>query len=127
VATLLKLAGAPAPELFLEGGALLSRARFDQLGALRSAALRDALAASGRRCLGGDAAAELAVPWRADRLLERALQRRMHREARAAPLSLAVPISFALDRRAELRRIRLLLRAEELGLPLDEIPELAEA
>jgi vacuolar-type H+-ATPase subunit C/Vma6 len=125
VATLLKLAG--APELFIEGGALLAREQFARLAGLRALALHEALAVWGERYFGKNAGAELAAPWRADRLLERALQRAMRRWARTCPLSIAVPIAFVLDRRSEARRVRLLLRAEEFGLPLEDLPELAEA
>ncbi len=127
-ATLLKTAGgAAAAELFLEGGARLDRARFARLAELTASALREALAGWGRASFGEGAAAELAIPWRADALLRRALVRLVRREARARPLSIAVPMAFALTRSAEARRVRLLLCAEELGLPLEQVPELVEA
>lgn len=69
--------------------------------------------------LGDPAAAELA--------LERRLLVAARRAARAAPLSLAVPIAYLLERRAEGRRIALLLRADAFALPADEVLGLLEA
>lgn len=124
-ATVLKLAG--ASELFLDGGSRLPREIFLRWAGLRPAALADTLAAWGRSWFGPGAAVELATPWRADRLLARTLQHAMRREARLRPLSIAVLIAFVLDRKAESRRVRLLLSAGEFGLPIDDLPEVAEA
>ena len=40
---------------------------------------------------------------------------------RVHPLSLAVPLAFVLERQAEIRQIRLVLRGAEFGLPADEL------
>jgi len=129
-ATLLKLAGrGAAAELFLDGGALIDVKQFTTLGALAPPALADALATALRPLLGDAraAAAELSVPWRADRLFERALLRLLAREARTRPLSLAVVLAHLAARRAELRRIRVALRGAALGLPAAELVDLVEA
>jgi V/A-type H+-transporting ATPase subunit C len=59
-------------------------------------------------------------------MLHRALREAMRREARVHPLSLAVPLCFVLERRAEVQRIRLVLRGAEFGLPADELLALVE-
>ncbi len=51
----------------------------------------------------------------------------LRREARRRPLSVAVPLSFLQDRRAEMRRIRLVLRGTAFGLPADDFVTLLEA
>jgi V/A-type H+-transporting ATPase subunit C len=122
-ATLLALAGAPpSADLFVEGGTRLPAAAFGRLAGAEAPALRAALAA----VFPGGAAA-LARPWSAERALERALAARLHRAARARPLSIAVPLAYLAARRAEARRIAVVLRGAALGLPGDEILDLAEA
>lgn len=70
--------------------------------------------------------AALRDPVAADHLLRGALKEAMRRETAQHPLSLAVPLSFVLDRRAEIQRIRLVLRGAEFGLPAGELLELVE-
>jgi len=70
--------------------------------------------------------AALASPWSAELALEGALLAGARRAARAHPLSAAVPIAYLLDRRAEARRLALLLRGAALELPADELLPLLE-
>jgi len=63
----------------------------------------------------------------ADHLMGRALARAARAAARRSPLSLAVPCAYALDLVEELRRVRLLLRGTELGLPPATLVDLLEA
>uniref|UniRef100_UPI001F5677D6 V-type ATPase subunit n=1 Tax=Anaeromyxobacter oryzisoli TaxID=2925408 RepID=UPI001F5677D6 len=72
-------------------------------------------------------AAAAAEPWAMERALEAAVLAPLRREARRAPLSLAVPLRYLLERREEVRRIALVLRGAALGLPLETILGLAEA
>jgi vacuolar-type H+-ATPase subunit C/Vma6 len=46
--------------------------------------------------------------------------------ARVHPLSIAVPLAFVLERQAEVRQIRLVLRGAEFGLPAEELLALME-
>lgn len=129
-ATLLKLAGqGEAEEFFIEGGRVLGWHRFREYGRLDRPALRDALARSGGLLdvAGLRTRAALDDPAAADQLLQRALGESMRREAARNPLSVAVPVSFVLDRWAEIQRIRLVLRGTEFGLPPAELLELVEA
>jgi V/A-type H+-transporting ATPase subunit C len=66
-------------------------------------------------------------PAAADQMLHRTLAGTIRREASRNPLSLAVPLSYVLDRRAEIQRIRLVLRGAEFGLPAADLLELVEA
>jgi len=119
--TLLCLGGAGAPaEFFVPGGTRLGAARLASLARLPPSALREALS----EWVGP--AAALASPFRADELLARVLGRVARAEARCRPLSLAVALSFLLDRQAEVRRIRLVLRGAEFGLAPDELLDLLE-
>jgi V/A-type H+-transporting ATPase subunit C len=121
--TLLVMRGAPAgADLFVAGGRRLDEPEFLRLAAGDGGALEAGLAA---RFPGADAA--LARPWSADRALEGALLAPLRREARVHPLSLAVPLLYLSERRAEARRIALVLRGAALGLPGDEILDLAGA
>jgi V/A-type H+-transporting ATPase subunit C len=128
-ATLLKRAdGTSAEELFIPGGRIMTRKRVLRLSALRERELREALTRLGRLHLDPRLSlmGERADPFTVDQLLHRALGDAMEREARVHPLSLAVPLSFVLERRAEVRRIRLVLRGAEFGLPADELLALVE-
>lgn len=129
-ATLLKLAGqGGAEEFFIPGGRLLGQRRFRRYSEFDGPALRTALAREGRLLSAAGLAglAALEDPFAADQLLHRALGETVRREARRSPLSLAVPVAFVLDRQAEVRRIRLVLRGAEFGLPADELLALVEA
>lgn len=119
--TLLALSGEGDPgELFLRGGAALGEARFLKLARLGAAPLRQALGDLVPPAVPGDA-------FRAEHALGNALRRAVRRAARERPLSLAVPLAFALDRRAEVRRVRLVLRGALFGLPADDLLDLVEA
>ncbi|HET8540298.1 MAG TPA: V-type ATPase subunit [Anaeromyxobacter sp.] len=123
-ATLLALAGAPPrADAFVPGGRRLPEAEFRRLAGAAAATVRAAL---GRLVRRGDAAA-LATPWGADAALERAWIAPLRREARARPLSIAVPLAYLAERRAELRRVGIVLRGAELGLAAGEILDLVEA
>lgn len=127
--TLLKLAGVGGgQEFFIPGGRLMSADRFRQYAVLGEPELRETLAREGRRYFASGAITmrKLGDPFMADQLLHRALGEAMRREARVHPLSLAVPLAFMLERQAEVRRIRLVLRATEFGLPADELLDLIE-
>jgi V/A-type H+/Na+-transporting ATPase subunit C len=122
--TLLKRAdGGRCDDLFIAGGRDITLKRFQQLALLRERDLRETLARGGRLHLDPRLAAmdERADPFDVDQILHQALREAMHREARVHPLSLAVPLSFILERRAEVQRIRLVLRGAEFGLPADEL------
>jgi V/A-type H+-transporting ATPase subunit C len=119
--TLLALAGAPpASDAFVTGGRRLPEPAFRRLAAAGAAAMRSGLA---QLFPGAGAAA----PWAADRALERALILPLRRAARGLPLSIAVPLAYLAERRAEVRRVALVLRGAALELPADEILDLAEA
>lgn len=126
-ALLLALAGAgprarEAAAQLLDGGGRLPPAAAAALLGAAPEAVRAALAAAFP-----GAAGALADPAAADLALERRLLASARRAARAAPLSLAVPLAYLLERRAEGRRIALLLRAGALELPPDEVLGLLEA
>lgn len=122
-ATLLALGGAPpAADALLDGGRRLAGAALRHAAGLRDpAAVRGAVAAALEV-----PPAELATPWAAERALERGMVRALRREARRRPLSLAVPLAYLAARRAEVRRIAVVLRGASLGLPAEEILQLAE-
>jgi vacuolar-type H+-ATPase subunit C/Vma6 len=90
--------GARAADLLLPGGALPAR---------RLPALLPAVG-----------------PFQLDRLVEERLIRALRRAARLEPLSMAVPLLYLAERRAELRRIGLVLEAAALELPAAEVAEL---
>jgi V/A-type H+-transporting ATPase subunit C len=118
--------GAGSEELFIPGGRVLGAKRFRQLSTLRERELRESLAQLGGLHLDTLAGMERADPFKVDELLQQALRQAMRREARVHPLSLAVPLAFVLERRAELQRIRLVLRGAEFGVPADELLALVE-
>lgn len=121
--TLLVLAGAHAgPDLFVAGGGRIDEGEFLRLGRQPDEVMR---AAMGAVLLPGSVPVP-ARPWAAERAMERALVVRLRREARARPLSLAVPLAYLSERRAEARAIAVTLRGAELGLPAEEILEMAE-
>ena len=129
-ALLLALAGIPEPpELGAPGGERIGEDEFRRLSGQAGAPLAVALARRLSDLLGpaDAAAAELLKPLAADHLFGRALCRFARAEARSSPLSLAVPCAFALDLVEELRRVRLVLRATELGYPPSALLELLEA
>lgn len=122
-ATLLALGGAPpAVDPWVPGGR-----RWDDaaLSSLARAGLDAARAAIARGFPMPPAA--LLRPWTADRALERACSAALAREARARPLSIAVPLAYLAARREEIRRLALALRGTELGLPPEELLDLVEA
>jgi V/A-type H+-transporting ATPase subunit C len=123
-ATLFKLSGgARAEEFFLSGGRLIGSKLFRRLSTLGERELRDALAQLGRLHLDPRLAAmgERGDPFTLDAILRQALRDAMRREARAHPLSIAVPLAFVLQRQQEVRQVRLVLRATAFGLPADEL------
>lgn len=123
-ATLLALAGLPPrADAFLEGGRRLGEGEFRALAGAAADAVRAAVA----RLVPGGGEGALATPWGADLALERAWIAPLRREARVRPLSLAVPLAYLAERRAEVRRVALLLRGAELGLAGDELLDLVEA
>ena len=127
--TLLKRAGGGrCDDLFIAGGRHFTLKRFQQLVLLQERDLRQALARGGRLRLDPRLAEmdERADPFDVDQILREALREAMQREARIHPLSLAVPLSFVLERRAEVQRIRLVLRGAEFGLPAEELVALVE-
>lgn len=120
--TLLALAGAPpALDLRVAGGRRLDEPAFHGLCGAPAAEVRAALA----RAFPGTEAA-LSAPWAAERALERTLVAPLRREARRRPLSIAVPLAYLAERRAEVRCVALVLRGAALGLPGEEILDLAE-
>jgi V/A-type H+-transporting ATPase subunit C len=128
-ATLLKQAGrGGTEEFFIAGGRSLGHRRFQRYAELDPSALRAALTLDTRLFAvpGLSALATLEQPAAADQFLRRVLVEMMRREARENPLSLAVPLAFVFERQAEVRRIRLVLRGAEFGLPANELVELVE-
>lgn len=124
-ATLLVLGDADAAatgEGFLPGGARLDAARFRAL----ATGPRDAALAAVSAAFRGVGPA-LARPWTAERALERVVIEALRREARLRPLSVAVPLLYLSERRAEIRRTCVVLRGAELALPGEELLELVEA
>ncbi len=122
-ATLLALVFAPpAADAWVAGGRRLREAEFRRLAGAGTEAVRVGLA----RAFPGSAGA-LARPWAADRALEQGALASLRREARRRPLSIAVPLAYLAERRAEVRRVALVLRGTALGLPGEEILELVEA
>ena len=122
--TLLALAGAPpARDPFVEGGRRLSPEALRSLAAAGDAAAVRAGIASALRV----PEPALAHGGHAEGALERAALAPLLREARLRPLSIAVPLAWLFARRAEVRRISLLLRGAALGLAPDEVLDLAEA
>jgi vacuolar-type H+-ATPase subunit C/Vma6 len=63
-------------------------------------------------------------PFQRDRLVEERLVRALSRAARLEPLSMAVPLLYLAERRAEIRRIRVVLEAAALELPAADVAEL---
>lgn len=128
-ATLLKLAGGPPPdEFFIPGGGNLGPKRFRQLSRLGEGQLREALAQQGRLHFDPRLATlgERGDPFTVDQILHDAMAEDIRREARIHPLSIAVPLAFVLERQAEVRQIRLVLRGAEFGLPAEELHSLVE-
>jgi V/A-type H+-transporting ATPase subunit C len=122
--TLLALAGAPpARDPFVEGGRRLSLAALRALAAVGDGAAVRAGVATALHL----PEAALARGGHAEGALERAALAPLLREARLRPLSIAVPLAWLFARRAEVRRIALLLRGAALGLAADEVLDLAEA
>jgi V/A-type H+-transporting ATPase subunit C len=122
-ATLLALGDAAAPDgVLLEGGRRLDA---EALGRLAHASAPERRSGIAWRL--GVPPAVLASPTRADLALERGTLVPLRREARARPLSLAVPLAYLAERRAEVRRVALALRATSLGLPGDEALALVES
>jgi V/A-type H+-transporting ATPase subunit C len=120
-ATLLARSG-PGAGAFIPGGLRWSEADLRRLGEAPVDTVREAIAEAFPGC-----AAALARPWAADLALERALLAPLRRAARLRPLSIAVPLAYLAERRAEVRRVALVLRGAELALPGDEILDLVEA
>jgi len=116
------LLGVSAPGAsFLPGGRRLSPEGLASLAALDPAELRAALANAFRI-----PAAALAHPALAEVALESVLLRPLRREARNRPLSLAVPLAYLAERRAEVRRAALAIRGTALGLAGDDLLSLVE-
>jgi len=125
-ALLLSLAGAgprradEVAPLVRPGGRRLAEAEVLRLAGAPAEAVRGALA----RVF--PALAGAAAPWADDLALERSLLVAARRAARARPLSAALAIAYLLDRRAEARRLALLLRGTALELPAEALLPLLE-
>jgi V/A-type H+-transporting ATPase subunit C len=127
--TLLKLAGeGGAGEFFVPGGRLIGEPAFRRYARLAREELRESLARAGQRhrAPGIVQMAKLSDPFGVDQVLHQALRDSVRREARINPHSLAVPLAFVLERQAEVRRIRLVLRGAEFGVPHDRLLDLLE-
>jgi V/A-type H+-transporting ATPase subunit C len=121
--TLLAQAGATAERgAFIPGGRRWPDAELRRLAGARAEVVHGAL-----REAFPEIASAPARPGSTDLALERALLAPLRREARRRPLSIAVPLAYLAERRAEVRRVALVLRGAELGLPGDEILDLVEA
>ncbi|HET8723622.1 MAG TPA: V-type ATPase subunit [Anaeromyxobacteraceae bacterium] len=129
-AEILALSGEGSPESSpIEGGDRLPAAAAARIAMLPREEAAGALARALRTLLGDpDLSAEaLARPDSADHVLGRALVRHARRVARQAPLTVAVPIAWAVEVGEELRRVRLVLRARAGGLPPSRLLDLLEA
>jgi vacuolar-type H+-ATPase subunit C/Vma6 len=125
--TLLKIAGHGAPsELFVPGGRALSLARFTKLAALPAHEAEAAIAADRALRLGPAFSGGRLDPFRVEGLITARLRAALARPAREEPLSVAVPLLYLIDRREELRAIRVVLEGTELGLPASELADLVE-
>jgi len=127
---LLALGGIPDHlELCVPGGGRIGASELRSLSTLAGRPLAAALARLLSDLLGPPelTAPRLESPLTADHLFGRALAREARIEARRSPLSLALPCAFALDVFEELRRVRLVLRATELGFPPAALVDLLEA
>lgn len=121
--TLLALAGAaPALDPWVAGGRRLRDAELRSLGGAPPAQARAAI-----ERVFPQAAGRLGTPWAAERALERTLLAPLRREARRRPHSIAVPLAYLAERRAEIRSAAVVLRGAALGLPGEELLDLAEA
>jgi vacuolar-type H+-ATPase subunit C/Vma6 len=122
-----------APGVRERAGLLLPRGRIPPEALARLERLAPARAAGALARLLATAwdadvdAAALALPLAAERHLEHALLRGLRRLARARPLSVAVPIAYAAERRAEARDVGLAIGAAEARLPAAELAGLLEA
>lgn len=126
-ATLLALAGrANLEELFLDGGQALSRERFAKLARMTRAEVHDAIRGDRRLALEAAFTDGVLEPFRLQRLVALRPLRPLRRVAREHPLSIAVPLLYVLELLDELRAVRLILEAGELGLPAHELVELVE-
>jgi vacuolar-type H+-ATPase subunit C/Vma6 len=70
---------------------------------------------------------DLVEPSRAEAILAARSGRALAAEARAEPLSIAVPLAYVAAVRAEARRVRLVVRGGDFGVPPDELVLLLEA
>ena len=123
--TLLALAGARRPRAE-PVGAGRPRAGRAALAALARAGLDAARAAVARAFRASPPAALADALVRGPRPRARLLAP-LAREARAQPLSIAVPLAYLAARREEIRRLALALRGAALGLPPEELLDLVEA
>jgi len=127
--TLLKLAGEGAGfEFFIPGGLTITESVFFEYAALDQPELGEALVREFRHRFGKGwaTAEELQDAFTAEQRFHAAFVAMLGREARLRPLSLAVPLAFVLEREAEVRQIRLVLRGAEFGLPPAELLVLLE-
>jgi V/A-type H+-transporting ATPase subunit C len=128
-ATLLKLAATVSgDEFFIPGGRRIDLGRYLRLARLGEREVRSALFEEARLHLDPRLAAlaERGDAFAVDQALRDALAEDVRKEARIRPLSIAVPLSFLQERQAEVRRIRLVLRGAEFGLPADDLLSLVE-
>ncbi|MEW5850096.1 MAG: V-type ATPase subunit [Myxococcota bacterium] len=116
---------AAAREAFLPDGLTLDARRFQRLAAMPAQERGHALARDPNLRLGPALVDGRVDPVRLGRYVQARLRAFLRRAARLHPLSLAVPLHFLLEREEEVRRIRLVLEGTELGLPAEELAELA--
>jgi V/A-type H+-transporting ATPase subunit C len=125
-ALLLALGGASlAPEWLAPGGAVAVEAWL-RVGRLAPGDRAEAVARrlGGRR--GPPAPEELAEAARAEAALAGLAERALAREARAQPLTIAVPLAWVAAARGEARRVRLALRGAAFGLAPADLLDLLE-
>ncbi|BDG08177.1 hypothetical protein [Anaeromyxobacter paludicola] len=120
-------AGAGGPVADLVPGGDLPVERLDSLAELPLAKRLPLLAALAERRFGAGAGAVVSgEPGERDRLRQELPLRRLHRAARAAPSSLAVPLAYLAAARAERGRVRLALAGPGPGLPAARLADLLE-
>jgi V/A-type H+-transporting ATPase subunit C len=125
-ALLLALGAAPLAAEWLVPGGAVSAGAWLRAGASPADDRPEAVARAlgGRR--GPPSAEELVDPARAEAALAALRDRAIAREARAEPLTVAVPLAWVAAARAEARHVRLALRGAAFGLAPGDLLDLLE-
>jgi V/A-type H+-transporting ATPase subunit C len=126
-ATVLKgVSEATAAACFIPGGRRLGEHQIRQLASRDRAAAAETIAHAMPFPELAMLPLVVARPALVDQLLHRVVVNAVFRLARTHPLSLAVPLSFLLERVTEARAVRLVLRGSDAGASKEELLELVE-